>query len=109
MRDQGGGAAFPGRSGSPIAYSNFVAAPAKADLDTGSPHGWRSVFRDWANDTGRIDRDLAEAALAHALNAVEGAYRPQSAIEARRPAMEAYAQWLAGEAHADVIVFPARA
>ena len=75
MREQGGGAVFPGRSGSPIADSNFAAAPAKANLDTGSPHGWRSVFRDWASDTGRIDRDLAEAALAHSLGAVEGAYR----------------------------------
>ena len=109
MRDQGGGAVFPGRSGSPIAYSSFVEAPAKADLDTGSPHGWHSAFRDWASDTGRIDRDLAEAALSHALNAVEGAYRRQRAIEARRPAMEAYAQWLVGDASADIIVFPARA
>jgi integrase len=109
VRDQGGGAVFPGRSGSPIAYGDLVAAPAKADLDTGSPHGWRSVIRDWASDTGRIDRDLAEAALAHALNAVEGAYRRQRAIEARRPAMEAYAQWLVGDAGADVFVFPATA
>ena len=109
MRDQGGGAVFPGRSGSPIADSNFAAAPAKADLDTGSPHGRRSVFRVRASDTSRIDRDLAEAALAHALNAVEGAYRRQRAIEARRPAMEAYAQWLVGDAGADVFVFPATA
>jgi integrase len=96
----------PGRSGSPITYSNFAAAPAKADLDAGSPHGWRSVFRVWASDTRRIDRDLAEAALAHALSAVEGAHR--RAIEARRPVKQAYANWLEGE-RADVIVFPARA
>jgi len=109
VREQGGGAVVPGRSGSPIADSNFAAAPAKADLDTGSPHGWRSIFRDFCGDIGRIDRDLAEAAQAHGLGAVEGAYRRESAIEARRPAMEAYAQWLAGDAGADVIVFPARA
>jgi integrase len=108
VREQGGGALVPGRSGSPIAYSNFAAAPAKADLDTGSPHGRRSVFRVWASDTGRIDRDLAEAALAHALSAVEGAYRRERAIEARRPVMQAYANWPECE-RADVIVFPARA
>jgi integrase len=108
VREQGGGALVPGRSGSPIAYSNFAAAPAKPDLDTGSPHGRRSVFRVWASDTGRIDRDLAEAALAHALSAVEGAYRRERAIEARRPVMQAYANWPEGE-RADVIVFPARA
>lgn len=107
MREQGRGAVVSGRSGSPIADSNFAAAPAKADLDTGSPHGRRSVFRVWASDTSRIDRDLAKAALAHALSAVEGAYRRERAIEARRQVMRAYANWLEGE-RADVIVFPAR-
>ena len=100
---------IPGRSGSPIAYSNFAAAPAKADLDTRSPPGWRSIFRDFCGDIRRIDRDLGEAAQGHSLDAVEGAYRRERAIEAGRPAMEASAQWLAGDAGADIIVFPARA
>jgi hypothetical protein len=99
VRDQGGEAVFPGRSGSPVAYSKFAAAPAKADLN---------AFRDWAGDIGRIDRDLTEAALAHALGAVEGAYRREIAIEARRPAMETPARWLEG-GRAGVIGFPARA
>ena len=109
MRDQGGGAVLPGCSGSLIIYSSFAAAPAKPVPDAGSALGWRSIYRDFCGDIGRIDRDLAEAALAHSLGAVEGAYRREGAIEARRPAMEAYAQWLAGDAGADVIVFPARA
>ena len=109
MRDQGGGAVLPGCSGSLIIYSNFAAAPAKAAPDAGSTHGWRSIFRDSCGDIGRIDRDLAEAAQAHSLGAVAGAYRRGSAIESRRPAMEAYAQWLADDAGADVIVFSARA
>jgi integrase len=103
-----GEAVFPGRSGSPVGYSSFARAPMEAGLDTGSPHSWRSIFRDWAGDIGRVDRDLAEAALAHSLGAVEGAYRRQSAITARRPVMEAYSRWLTDEA-ADIIAFKSRA
>jgi integrase len=103
-----GDAVFPGRSGSTLSYDSFTHAPKKAWVDAGTPHSWRSVFRDACGDRLRVDRDLAEAALSHTLDAVEGAYRRETAIEARRPVMEAYAQWLLGEG-ADVIAFPARA
>jgi integrase len=103
-----GDAVFPGVSTSPLSYNAFATAPTKAGIDAGTPHSWRSTFRDWAGDIGRIDRDLAEAALAHALGETERAYRRGTAIEARRPVMEAYARWLMNEG-ADVIVFPARA
>jgi hypothetical protein len=36
-----------------------------------------------AGDYGRIDRDIAEAALAHSLGAVEAGYRCRTAVEAR--------------------------
>jgi integrase len=103
-----GDAVFPGRSGSPLSYDGFATAPARAGLDAGSPHGWRSVFRDACGDRLRVDRDLAEAALAHSLGAVEGSYRRETAIEARRPVMEAYARWLTSDDD-NVIAFPARA
>jgi integrase len=105
---QTGDAVFPGPSGSPLNYTSFSRAPMKAGIDAGAPHSWRSIFRDWAGDIGRVDRDLAEAALAHALGAVEGAYRRESAIEARRPVMEAYAAWLLGETSSNVIPLSAR-
>jgi integrase len=103
-----GDAVFPGRSGSPLAYSGFSAAPIAAGLDVGSPHGWRSIFRDCCGDILRVDRDLAEAALAHALGGVEGSYRRQSAIEARRPMMEAYARWLTSTPADNVIELKGR-
>jgi integrase len=99
---------FPGRGAGRPSYVNFAVAPKQAGIDAGSPHSWRSIFRNWCGDIGRVDRDLAEAALAHSLGAVEAAYRRQSAIEARRPVMGAYANWLAGEA-ASVVDFKARA
>ena len=101
-----GDVVFPGWSGSPVGYSNFAKAPSKLDLDLAAPHSWRSVFRDWCHSVGRISRDLAEEALAHSLGTVEGAYRRDPAVEARRPAMEAYSRWLIGDAGADVITFP---
>jgi integrase len=100
---------FGGRDGSPISRSRFAAAPAMAGVDLGTAHSWRSLWRDWAGDIGRIDRDLAEAQLQHALGSTEAAYRRQSAIEAGRAPLEAYAKWLSGES-ADVIQLrPARA
>jgi len=59
------------------------------------PHGLRSSFRDWAADN-RKDRDLAEAALAHALpNKTEAAYqRSDLFIEARRKLMEDWAAFV---------------
>jgi integrase len=103
-----GSTVFPGRGGSVLAYSGFADAPIRAGLDVGSPHSWRSIFRDCCGDILRVDRDLAESALAHALGNVEGAYRRGSAIEARRGVMQAYANWLAS-AESGVVAFPARA
>jgi integrase len=70
-----GDAVFPGLSGSPLSYTAFSRAPAKAGIDAGSPHSWRSIFRDACGDKLRVDRDLAEAALAHSL----GRSRPPTA------------------------------
>jgi integrase len=102
-----GDAVFPGPHRAPLAYNAFAIAPGKAGVDAGTPHSWRSVFRDACGDRLRVDRDLAEAALSHTLGAVEGAYRRETAIEARRPVMEAYAAWLL-DAGADVIAFSPR-
>jgi integrase len=78
---------FPGRSGSPLSYASFATAPAKAGIDACTPHGWRSCFRDWCGDIGDVPRELAEAALAHSLNATEGAYRRMTAVERWREVM----------------------
>lgn len=53
------------------------------------PHGFRSTFRDWARERTNYPRDLAEQALAHALdNKVEAAYRRGDALEKRRLMMQ---------------------
>jgi integrase len=58
------------------------------------PHGMRSTMRDWMGDVGNIERDVAEACLAHVVGGVEGAYRRSTAFEKRRVAMQAWGDFL---------------
>lgn len=53
-------------------------------------HGFRSSFRDWCADSG-VPREIAEAALAHAVGAVEGAYFRSDVLQRRRAVMDQWA------------------
>ena len=54
-------------------------------------HGFRSAFRDWAAEETSTPREIAEAALAHAVgDATERAYRRGDALAKRRVLMD---QW----------------
>lgn len=73
-----------------------------------TPHGMRSAFRDWCGDTGQ-PREIAEAALAHAMGtATERAYARSDLFERRRALMEAWAAVCEGEARPgnNVIAIP---
>ncbi len=50
-------------------------------------HGFPSSFRDWCADTGQV-RELAEAALAHTVGGVEGAYFRSDIFARRRRLMD---------------------
>ena len=69
--------------------------------DRATVHGFRSSFRDWCAETGK-PREIAEAALAHIVGGVEGAYFRSDLFQRRRVLMEQWAAFLAGE-HADVV------
>jgi integrase len=57
-------------------------------------HGFRSTFRDWASERTSYPREVAEAALAHAIsNKVEAAYRRGDLFEKRRRLMADWAAW----------------
>jgi integrase len=59
-------------------------------------HGFRSSFRDWCAETG-VNRDLAEAALAHTLrDKTEAAYNRTALVEQRREIMERWAAFCYG-------------
>lgn len=68
-------------------------------------HGFRSSFRDWAGDCTSFPREVAEAALAHILGGVEGAYRRSDAFEKRRQLMTAWAEFLNAKPAEKVIPF----
>jgi hypothetical protein len=52
-----------------------------------------------------VDREVAEMNLAHRIgSAVEQAYNRSSLLERRRPAMQAWADFLSGEAETSRVV-----
>lgn len=75
--------------------------------DTGAGwtvHGMRSTFRDFVGEETSFPREIAEAALAHAVGgAVEQAYRRGDALSKRRALMEAWAVFCEPETAPDVI------
>ena len=61
------------------------------------PHGFRSSFRDWAEDETDHPREVVEAALGHTVrNPVEAAYARSDLFERRRRLMDDWADYLAG-------------
>lgn len=68
-------------------------------------HGFRSAFRDWAGNETPFPREVCEAALAHVVGGVEGAYRRSDALEKRRALMEAWAQHCEPSTSANVLKF----
>ena len=67
-------------------------------------HGFRSSFRDWCAEKAHADRELAEAALAHKVGGVEGAYFRSDLFERRRGLMDAWARYATGQS-GDVVEF----
>ena len=62
-----------------------------------SPHGFRAMFRTLARERLGIDSDILEAQLAHAKRGeVQAAYDRTAFTEARREAMQRWADWLDG-------------
>ncbi|AKH38172.1 MULTISPECIES: tyrosine-type recombinase/integrase [Nitrosomonas] len=57
-------------------------------------HGLRSSFRDWAAEKTQYPREVCEQALAHAIGAVEGAYRRSDLFNKRRILMNDWADYL---------------
>ena len=65
-----------------------------SDLNVpGTLHGMRSSFRSWCAESG-VDRSVAEAALAHVVGGVEGAYQRSDLLEARRGLMQRWADYV---------------
>lgn len=78
-------AQLPFRPVSDVTLSNCI---ARHTGTTATTHGMRSTFRDWAGDCTTFPREIAEMALAHAVDdETEAAYRRSTALTKRRELM----------------------
>ena len=65
----------------------------------GRPHGFRTSFRTWVQDTNAASFDVAETALAHVLgNKTERAYARSDLLDQRRVLMQKWGDHVTGEA-----------
>lgn len=99
LLDDGSGLVFPspvraGRQMSDMTLTKVLRYTGLAEHAT--VHGFRSSFRDWCADSGK-PRELAEAALAHTVGGVEGAYFRSDLFERRRRLMGEWAAYLTEE------------
>ena len=88
------GLVFPGRRGTPIAHTTL--SDLLRQLDIGAvPHGFRSLFRNWAAEQTVAPHAVMEAALAHKVtNRVEAAYFRSDLLDKRRELMEQRSAYL---------------
>ena len=83
---------FPSTTGK--ALSNMTTSKLLTELGVNATtHGMRSSFRSRCAETG-VDREVAEAALAHVVAGVEGAYQRSDLFERRRALMEAWSDYV---------------
>ena len=91
----GAGLVFPSSRGGQMAanaLTRLISACGLADKMT--IHGLRSAFRDFCAEDNQ-ERELAEAALAHKVSGIEGAYLRSDVLDRRRALMEAWSNYLA--------------
>jgi len=96
--DQPSGYVFPGgRDHRPLSDMAGAMQMKRAGYGAFTVHGLRATFKGWAAACTDFPRELIEEQLAHQLGAVERAYMRVSAVERRRPMMEAWAAHLNGD------------
>lgn len=76
----------------------FKALMKRMGRDDGlTTHGFRSTFRDWCGESAHVDREVAEAALAHTVGSkVERAYARSDLFDRRRALMDAWGRFVVG-------------
>lgn len=89
-------------AGKPLSVNAFRPLFMRMKREGMTAHGFRSSFRDWCAERAHADRELAEAALAHRVGGVEGAYFRSDLFERRRALMDAWGRYAAGQ-NGDVV------
>lgn len=89
-----------GRKGAPLSDMAMTQVLKRMGRKEGvTVHGFRATFRTWVADKCLdIPREIAEAAIAHTVGGVEGAYQRGDYFNTRRILMERYAAFVGGGA-----------
>jgi integrase len=91
------GFVFPGgKPGKPLSNMAFLMLLRRMGRRDLTVHGFRSSFRDWVAERTNFPAEVAEMALAHAVESkVEAAYRRGDLFEKRRRLMQQWATFCA--------------
>jgi integrase len=105
----GEGFIFPGqRPNRPLSGMALEMLLRRLGVTAATPHGFRSSFRDWAGNDTSFPREVAEAALAHAVgDQTEQAYRRGDALAKRRQLMDTWARYCEPNVPENVVEFRA--
>lgn len=92
----GGEYLFAGPTGRPVSDSG-VSNYLRDIGEEGRPHGFRTSFRTWVQDTDACPWDVSETILAHVIGGrVERSYARSDMLDRRRPVMQAWADHVTG-------------
>ena len=105
VRSSDDGYIFQGaRPNRPLSNMSMNMLLRRMKIENVTTHGFRSTSRDYCGDCTSFPREVAEAALSHAVgDTVERSYRRSDALEKRRALMQAWADYCAGERSSDVV------
>ena len=95
LRQSADDVVFPGqRKGCPLSNMAMAVLLRRMKRDDLTVHGFRSTFRDWVAEATGYQREVAEAALAHALaDKTEAAYQRGDLFTKRRRLMDDWASF----------------
>ena len=101
----GGEYVFPGRSPQhPLSNMAFLMTLRRMGRDDITAHGFRSSFRDWAEERTNFPNSVVEAALAHCIKSkVEAAYLRTTLFEKRRDLMRAWVAFATAKPSAKIV------
>jgi integrase len=105
-RIEGSAYLFPGQGKSGAMHANAIRSLLHAlGHDDVTRHGFRSSFRDWANERTHYPREVCELALAHdERDQTEAAYSRSDFLEKRRALMVDWATYVTRPAACNVVV-----
>lgn len=93
---------FTGPRGKPVT-SRGLEKHLDGLKESGRPHGFRTSFRTWVQDTHACDYDVAETILDHRIHStVARAYARSDLLDRRQLVMDAWARFVTGQTAAKV-------